>query len=98
MTVSMACIRDLDLHRLAMKDWKFLGRRLNVEESTVTSIEKDCQGNGQLEMCYQVFYRWTEEQGLNATYLNLIKALEKENLNNLVEPVKLQAQKVWEEK
>eukprot|EP00731_Ephydatia_muelleri_P030230 Em0021g753a len=75
----------------SVKKWKFLARRLKLEENEISNIEKDRQADGQDEMCCQVLIKWKQEQSDQATYRNLIRVLESERLNDLVASVKSQA-------
>ena len=75
----------------SVKKWKFLARRLKLEDNEISNIEKECQVYGQAEMCYQVLQKWKQEQSDQATYRNLIRVLESERLNDLVASVKSQA-------
>ena len=81
----------MNLSKLIEK-WKYLGRRLDVDESTLTGIKKD-NPNDSHEMCYQMLLKWKQEQCRIDMYDNLIKALEEEKLNDLVSLVKSKALK-----
>ena len=88
--VSTDCMAEVSK---SVQKWKFLARRLKLEENAISNIEKDCahKADGQDEMCYQVLLKWKQEQSDQATYRNLIRVLESERLNDLVASVKSQA-------
>ena len=92
--ISTDCM--LDLSKSAV-NWRRLGRRLKLKESVISTIEIDFHVAGQEEMFYQMLMKWTQERGKSATYKGLIKALEVENLNDLVESVKSLALQEWTE-
>ena len=58
-------------------DWKFLARRLGLENNVITRIETDNQGDR--EQCYQMFMRWKAMNAENYTYRVLGSALLKES-------------------
>ena len=86
--VSTDCMTEVSK---SVQKWKFLARRLKLKENAISNIEKDCQADGQDEMCYQILLKWKQEQSDQATYRNLIRVLESEGLNDLIASVKSQA-------
>ena len=70
----------------AAKNWKFIGRRLDLGESDIQQIEKE-HGNDLREAFYQMMLKWRTTKGEQATYDELIEALKKENLTEVVEIV-----------
>ena len=69
--------------------WKFIGRRLGLEENVLSRIEsqnpKDIR-----EQCYQMFQHWKSVDPMNFTYNVLGDALRKESMklfNEYVEKV-----------
>ena len=70
----------------AAKNWKFIGRRLELGEPDIQQIEKG-HGNDLREAFYQMMLKWRTTKGEQATYDELIEALKKENLTEVVEIV-----------
>lgn len=58
--------------------WKFLARRLELEENELHRIETDNPNNDR-EQCYQMFLRWKAVYPQNYTYPVLGEALRKES-------------------
>ena len=58
--------------------WKFLARRLALEENELHRIESDNPNNDR-EQCYQMFLRWKAVYPTNYTYPVLGEALRKES-------------------
>ena len=56
--------------------WKRLGRRLGIENATLTSFHKE---NERLsEKAYEMLIHWKDKEGLSATYQKLYDALSHE--------------------
>ena len=70
----------------AAKNWKFIGRCLELGESDIQQIEKE-HGNDLREAFYQTMLKWRTTKGEQATYDELIEALKKENLTEVAEIV-----------
>ena len=69
--------------------WKFIGRRLGLEETVLTRIESQDPKDVR-EQCYQMFQQWKSADPKNFTYIVLGDALRKESLelfNDYVEKV-----------
>ena len=72
--------------------WKFIGRHLDLGEPDIQQIEK-AHGNDLREAFYQMMLKWRTTKGEQATYDELIEALKKENLTEVVEIVQQYQQK-----
>lgn len=55
-------------------DWKFLGRFLDVSETTIDNI--DSENKSQDERSYQVLNSWRRSKGSKATVHSLMKAVQ----------------------
>ena len=55
-------------------DWKFLGRFLGVEETTIGNIETE--NKSQDERSYQILNSWRRSKGSKATVHSLMKAVQ----------------------
>ena len=68
-------LRDEDLQRLSHKleEWKPLGRRLKIEEATLTEFDDDCRKKR--EKIYKMLQHWNQANGAAATYMVLHDAL-----------------------
>lgn len=66
---------------------KFIGRSLGLGEHVIDALEiyhqKDCT-----EACYQMFRKWEEIQGKEATLTKLVGTLKRLNLGDAVKVVK----------
>ena len=70
----------------AASKWKFIGRQLGVDETEITAIERNTTYSGSIkEMFYQMMLKWKETKGEKATREELIRALTKEGLKQIVE-------------
>ena len=68
----------------AAKEWKFIGRRLGLEDSEISALERS-HGTDIKELFYQMMTKWRETEGERATEEELIRALKAENLKRVVE-------------
>ena len=68
-------LRDEDLEWLSHKleEWKPLGRRLKIEEATLTEFDDDC--GKKREKIYKMLLHWKQANGAAATYMVLHDAL-----------------------
>ena len=70
----------------AVNKWKMIGRRLNIDDSTIEMLKEEEKGD---ERLYQIMKRWWQENGTDATPEKLIEALEFAKLHSVVEKVKI---------
>ena len=68
----------------AASEWRFIGRRLGVADSDIDAIKSNYNGNIK-EMFYQMMLKWKATKGEKATREELIRALTKEGLKQIVE-------------
>ena len=68
----------------AAKEWKFIGRRLGLEDSEISALERS-HGTDIKELFYQMMTKWRETKGERATKEELIRALKEEKLTQVVE-------------
>ena len=85
--VSKNAILDLVGESSALSNWRFIGRRLGFDDTTIVMLEND-HPNNLREQCYQMMLKWMQKDGDQATYLKLIQAFEKNNLKDLSDMVK----------
>ena len=66
---------DEDLQWLSQKleKWKIVGRRLEIDESSLTAF--DVENRGCFEKIYKMLLHWKEKDGSTATYTILHDAL-----------------------
>ena len=64
--------------------WKFLARRLGFPDTDIDAIEY-ANPHELKEQIYQFFRQWQQREGMNASPLRLIKAIEEESLDHLLE-------------
>lgn len=76
-------------------EWKFVGRALGLHDATLDRIRMDNSHNTQ-ESIYQMLLCWKQENGSEATYNNLIRALQKVERNDLADEV-LMSEDIMEE-
>ena len=72
------------------KEWKFIGRRLGVNDGDIEAIEKNNSSNLK-EMFYQMLLRWKSVTGERATKEELIRALREEKLTQIAEMMEADA-------
>lgn len=84
-----ACDQDILLW-IAEKvtKWKFIGRRLGLEEAALFRIETENPKDIR-EQCYQMFQHWKSVDPENFTYITLGEALQKESTKLFNEYVKM---------
>ena len=70
---------DLSKEQGLMKNWKFVGRRLKVDDGCLDQVED--RHRSLSERSYNMLLAWQEKFGGDVNVL--IKALRKENLNRL---------------
>ena len=81
---------DYKKYALKLKDtaaatkWKFIGRQLGLEEHVISAIEKKSATDIK-ESFYQMLLKWKATKGEKATKDELLKALETEQLKQVVE-------------
>lgn len=71
-----------DVAQRVLKNWKKLGRVLELDENQLREIEQDYENDGIQEQCYQMLLAWKErypDQG----YETLSYALGKLHLNDV---------------
>lgn len=76
-------LKDTD----AITKWKFIGRRLALEEPTINSIEKRYERDIK-EAFYQMMLEWKKCQGKEATCDKIIECLEKEQLKDVADKIR----------
>ena len=65
-----------------MRDWKELGRSLNLEESDLVEFEYSC-GPSVKECAYQVLTKWTQRAGDDADVPTLLQALRDSDMDSV---------------
>ena len=71
----------------AITRWKFIGRRLGLEEPTIDSIERRYERDIK-ESFYQMMLEWKKCQGEEATCDKIIECLEKEQLKDVADKIR----------
>ena len=63
--------------------WKFVARRLGLQQRDLEEIMHDCLGQGISEHCYQAFVKWEQmfAGSKDCSYLKLAEALQKSEGN-----------------
>lgn len=72
----------------ARKEWKKLARHLGIKDETINKLKSDYDSEGIDEMFYNMMSTWQMQEGNQATYKKLIKALEKCRLQQAIDKIK----------